>query len=144
MILLYDELMIQESDPNYNYSKIQEVGKFKIYPFEEFYFFDAVHQENNSLYAESLKPAIMKYLKKEMKSYFVFDGDRKTSYSKMISELYDLIFQIKGNISKGTLELIELNEAVYKLKNRKNISEMRKLNAPVELTDKRFSNKIVN
>lgn len=144
MILLYDELIIQESDPNYDYRKIQELGKFKIYPFEEFYSFDAVHQENNSLYAEHLKPAILKHLKNEIKPYFEFKSDGKVSYNRMISEIYDFLFKIDNDISKETMKLLELNEISYKLKYRENINIMRTLNAPIGLTDERFCTVLVN
>lgn len=103
MILLYDELIIQESDPTFEYYEIGNLGNFKIYPFEDFYYFDAKYQENNVLYAEYLKPAILKILKNDLKSYFPIRNNKKISYNKMISELYDYIFEIQDSISKKTM-----------------------------------------
>lgn len=144
MILLYDELILQDTDPTYDYSKIKDLGNFKIYPFEEFYYFNAINQENNSIYAEYLKPAIINYIKKELKSYFIITNDDKKTYNELISELYDFIFGIKSGLTKETISLLELNEFAYKLRHRKNIHIMKELNAPVELTDRRFWTELVN
>lgn len=144
MILLYDELIIQDFDPTYEYDKIKDMGNFKIYSFDDFYYFDAIHQENNSLYAKYLKPAMLKYLKRELKYYFEFRYNNKVSYNKMISELYDFIFKISKNISKNTTELLELNEIAYQLRNRKNINRMRDLDAPISLTDGRFGTELAS
>ncbi len=144
MILLYDELIIQESDPTYDYYEIEKLGNFKIYPFEDFYYFDAKQQENNVLYAEYLKPAILKALKNNLKSYFPICNNEKVSYNKMISELYDFIFEIHDNISKNTMELLELNEIAFKLRNIKNINIMKNLDAPNTLTEGRFAVDIIS
>lgn len=139
MILLYDELIIQDSDPTFEYNEIENMGNFKIYPFDDFYYFDARQQENNVLYAEYLKPAILKVLKKELNHYFEISNNKKVSYNKMISELYDVIFGIQENISKNTVELLELNETAYKLKNRKNINRLKNLGLSDELSEGRFA-----
>lgn len=144
MIVLYDELIIQDSDPTFEYNEIENIGNFKIYPFDDFYYFDAKQQENNALYAEYLKPAILKLLKKDLKSYFPISNNRKVSYNKMISELYDFIFEIHDSISKNTMELLELNEIAYKLRNRKNINIMKNLNAPNILIEGRFVADIIS
>lgn len=144
MILLYDELIIQDSDPTFEYNKIENMGNFKMYPFDDFYYFDAKQQENNALYAEYLKPAILKLLKKELKSYFPISNNRKVSYNKIISELYDFIFEIHDSISKNTMELLELNDIAYKLRNRKNINIMKNLDAPNILIEGRFATDIIS
>lgn len=144
MILLYDEIIIQSFDPSYEYESIKNAGNFKIYSFDDFYYYDASNQENNSLYAEYLKPAILKYLKKEIKSYFEFRSNGKVSYNRMISEIYDFLFKISNDMSIETMKLLELNEIAYKLKNIKNINRMRALNAPITLTDQMFWTEIVN
>ena len=111
---------------------------------DDFYYYNASKQENNALYAEHLKPAILDLLKKELKPYFELKYNKKVSYNKMISELYDFIFEIHNSISKDTMELIELNEVAYKLRNRKQINRMKNLNAPNTLTEGSFATDIVN
>lgn len=144
MILLYDELIIQDSDPTFEYNKIENMGNFKMYPFDDFYYFDAIHQENNALYAEYLKPAILRILKRNLKSYFSISNNGKVSYNKIISELYDFIFEIHDSISKNTMELLELNETAYKLRNRRNINIMKNLDAPNILIEGRFAAEIIS
>lgn len=144
MILLYDELIIPDFDPVYEYDKLNNMDNFKIYSFDDYYYYDAIHEENNSLYAEYLKPAILKLLKKQLKLYFEVSNSRKVSYNKMISELYDYIFEISDHISKDTMELLELNELLYKQKNKKNIERLKKLNLPNELTEGAFVTRLVN
>lgn len=143
MILLYDELIIQDSDPTYEYNEIENMGNFKIYPFDDFYYYNASQQENNALYAEYLKPAIFKLLKKELEPYFEVKYNKRISYNKLISELYDFIFDICNGISKNTMELLKLNEVAYKLRNRENINRMKNLGAPNILTEGRFATDIV-
>lgn len=144
MILLYDKLIIQDSDPTFEYNEIENMGNFKIYPFDDFYYFNATQQENNALYAEYLKPALLKHLKKDLKSYFFISNNRKVSYNKIISELYDFIFEIHDSIPKNTMELIELNERAYTLRNRKNVNRLKSFNAPNILIEKRFETDIVS
>lgn len=139
MILLYDELIIQDSDPTYEYKKIENLGTFKIYSFDDFYNYNAKEQENNPLYAEYLKPAILKVLKKQLRHCFEFNNNKKVSYHKMISELYDTIFGISDNISKDTLKLLEMNEIIYTLKNIKNINELKDLGLSNEFAERRFA-----
>lgn len=139
MILLYDELIIQDSDPTYEYNKIENMGSFKIYPFDDFYNYNAKKQENNSIYAEYLKPAILAVLKKELKHYFEFGNNKKVSYNKMISELYDVFFEIRDNFSKDTMELIELNEMMYKLRHIKQINMLKNVGLPNEFAEERFA-----
>lgn len=139
MILLYDELIIQNSDPTFEYNEIENMGNFKIYTLDDFYYFDAVHQENNALYAQYLKPAILKRLKKDLKPYFSINNNRKISYNKTISELYDFIFEIHDSISKNTMEILELNEIAFKLRNRKYTDRLKNLNAPDILIENRFA-----
>ncbi len=144
MILLYDELIIQDSDPAYEYNKIENIGNFKIYTFDDFYNYNAREQENNSLYAEYLKPAILAVLKKELKPYFEVSYNKKVSYKKMISELYDVFLGIRDYISKDTMELIELNEMVYKLRNRNNINRLKNLGFPNDIAEGRFAIELAN
>ncbi|MBD5530238.1 MAG: hypothetical protein HDR02_17810 [Lachnospiraceae bacterium] len=139
MILLYDELIIQDSDPTYEYDKIENIGNFKIYPFDDFYYYNARELENNVLYAEYLKPAILGVLKKNLRHCFAVENCKKVSYNKMISELYDAFFKIREDISKNVMELLELNEVVYKIKNRKNINRLKNSGLPNEFTERTFA-----
>lgn len=133
MILLYDELIMQDFDAAYDFNKINSFGHFKIYPFEDFYYFDAVNHEDNSLYAEYLKPAMLKCLKKGSKDFFESKNNKKVSYSKLISELYDYIFGVSDNISENAMQLLKLNEKKYELKY---------LDAPPEFTEMGFETEL--
>ena len=142
MILLYDELVVQYCDSDFDYEKIKSIGNFKLYLPEDYYSFDPVKQENNSLYAYYLKPAMFKVLKNGLKPYFEV-GSSKISYNEIVSELYDTIFKIKNDISKETIEFIRSSERIYKLRNWEYIDELKKHNASKVLIENGFLAEIV-
>lgn len=141
MILLYDELIIQDFDPTYEYGKIKNMGNFKIYSFDDFYNYDSIHQEEHLLFAEYLKPALLPVIKKELKRMILIN-DKQLSLNIIASELYDLVLGLRKDISSNVEALLDTNKKNFDMSHQKYMMEMALLNAPAALTEERFYTEI--
>ena len=132
MLLLFDELIIEFSDPRYDYHKIKEMGNFTIYPFDDFWYYNPLGEEENSLYAKYLKPAILPIIVRKIKHDIVHRG--RISYKRIASELYDVVLGISKNLSSKVDEILHLNKKLWDLSHSNRIRKFEEIKAPQFMT----------
>jgi len=137
MLLLFEEIILPQASPVYDYNQLQSVGNFRIISFEEFYYDNPIYKEEHVLYAEQLKPAIIPVAEKELKRYFKVIPEN-INYSNFVSDLYDTI--INGRkLSPKYNQVSEINRVLFNLRNEKFLLKAEIEKWPENLrADKRF------
>lgn len=112
MILLYDEIILSKSEPQYHYDDLENIGNFTIYSFEDFFNYHPRQEEEHLFYANYLKPAIMPVLKREYKELFP-RRIKGISLNSILSDLYDFVLGITNTMYLGTVLSIEKNKETF-------------------------------
>lgn len=145
ILLLFDNIILPEATPDYNYDNLLNRGSFTLYRFEDMYEYDPFHQEGHYSYARHLKEAILPIYKKRIQSYFPI-GTPVDGFSSFISHLYDSIL-LRKKLQKKYQPYIEINKKYFDNRNRKYYVRLRREfeTVPDAITEKgRFYTDIVN
>ena len=95
VILLFDEIILPSAPGSYDYNRLNDIGTFKIYPFDDFYYDSSKKTEDHDLHVQQLKRAIIPVAEKKLKSYYE-KIPNNLDYSDFVSALYDFVLSCKA------------------------------------------------
>ena len=139
MVLLFDEIILDAADGNYDYRKLVDTGLFRVIPFDKFYYeHNPIHEDGHKEFAQHLKPAIMPVLTKDIGKYFKH-MPAKISLDDFLSRLYDLIL-LKKQLPKEYENIIEINKLAFDAKfiEKGYFETMKSMDAPKSIAEDLF------
>ncbi|WP_024295839.1 hypothetical protein [Lacrimispora indolis] len=137
-ILLFDEIILDKADMNYNYKDLEETGLFRVIDFEKSYYYNPMQEEGHIEYAGYLEPAIIPVLLKRLNRYFPLIP-KGINFTKFVTAFYEMVL-MKKKLTKEYHNLIEINKKEFdkKYKFDKWYGRLKSFQAPSIMLEGRY------